>query len=84
MRGSDKEMENVYVPQIHIMAEKSIYLTYAENDALKPYVQVVQSCFQIISVAEERLSTFRIYLKTSISRHANFNDIMTALLGWRN
>ena len=41
------------------------------------------TCFQIISIAEERLSTFRINLKTCISRHACFNDILTALLGWQ-
>ena len=43
-----------------------------------------ETCFQIISVVEERLSTFRINLKTCISRHANFNNILTALLGWQN
>ena len=39
------------------------------------------TCFQMISVAEEKLSTFRINLKTCIARQAYFNDNLTALLG---
>ena len=54
-----------------------------ENDAFKPYIQVVHVC-KIISIADEGYQLFCINFKSCISRHANFNDILTALRGWRN
>ena len=67
-----------YIPQINLVSNLS-------SLSHEPRLEALYSsgtCFQIISVAEERLSTFCINLKTCISRHANLNDILTALLGW--
>ena len=64
------------------MGKRVNFISNLSNLCQEGHLETLHSsgtCFQTTSIAEERLSIFRIILKTCISSHANFNDILTAL-----
>ena len=67
----------IYVPQIRIMAKRVNLISNLSNLRREQRLEALYpsgTCSQIISVPEERLSTFHINLKTCLSRPSSATE----------